>query len=373
MSQQSISYVRRGPQDVTLLSNLVQQRKRNCCPAKDRNTIIRSYGSQQARSLEGAHGHELDPVIRASMESKFGFDFSSVRIHNDALAADSALAMNARAYTIGNDIVFSPGYYAPETREGEHLLAHELTHVVQQGNSGRTLVSQSLLEASRSEDASEREANAVADRVVDGEPVAVRQRSQGKVQGSWLGAGIGAGAGALAGAGLGALIGGPIGALIGGGIGALAGGIMGGLMGKEKKGRALNFITMKRRNISLKGADKYGHWWTEMNGESYGWWPKYPLSGGISGLWGTMTGVPGELNGITSFKGSSTRDPHHGDPAEEIFNPVLVTNKEDNQVKSEVRFFAKSFKGEWRWTLGWGQNCRTFQEGLMEYIGLIKP
>jgi hypothetical protein len=67
------------------------------------------------------------------MEARFGHDFASVRIHTDARAATSAEAVGARAYTVGTDVVFAPGQYAPGTRDGAWLLAHELTHVLQQG------------------------------------------------------------------------------------------------------------------------------------------------------------------------------------------------------------------------------------------------
>src|SRR5205823_2420540 len=66
------------------------------------------------------------------MESRLGHDFSDVRVHTDSKAADSASAVNAQAYTVGNDVVFQGGKYAPDTNEGKHMLAHELTHVVQQ-------------------------------------------------------------------------------------------------------------------------------------------------------------------------------------------------------------------------------------------------
>jgi hypothetical protein len=77
-------------------------------------------------------GHPLDAETRASMSLPFGHDFSRVRIHTDARAAESAQALNARAYTIGHDIVFGAGQYAPHTPAGQRLLAHELTHVLQQ-------------------------------------------------------------------------------------------------------------------------------------------------------------------------------------------------------------------------------------------------
>jgi hypothetical protein len=67
------------------------------------------------------------------MEARFAYDFGRVRLHDDRKAAHAANALYARAYTFGNDIVFGAGEYAPETTRGRRLLAHELTHVVQQG------------------------------------------------------------------------------------------------------------------------------------------------------------------------------------------------------------------------------------------------
>jgi hypothetical protein len=66
------------------------------------------------------------------MEQRFGCDFSKVRVHSDAAAEQSARALNAQAYTVGHDIVFGAGQFAPTTEQGRRLLAHELTHVVQQ-------------------------------------------------------------------------------------------------------------------------------------------------------------------------------------------------------------------------------------------------
>ncbi len=77
-------------------------------------------------------GQPLDVGTRRSMETHFGHDFSRVKVHTDAIAAESADAIHAHAYTVGRDIVFAAGQYAPRTSSGARLLAHELTHVVQQ-------------------------------------------------------------------------------------------------------------------------------------------------------------------------------------------------------------------------------------------------
>jgi len=78
-------------------------------------------------------GAPLPANTRKFFEPRFGQDFSDVRVHIDAAAADSVSSINARAYTLGRDIVFGSGQYAPRTSRGKQLLAHELTHVVQQG------------------------------------------------------------------------------------------------------------------------------------------------------------------------------------------------------------------------------------------------
>jgi hypothetical protein len=85
-------------------------------------------------------GIPLDPATRDFMESRFGYDFSQVRIHTDPKAAESARALNAMAYTVGRDVVFGPGRYSPMTSSGTRLLAHELTHVVQQTGSESNLL-----------------------------------------------------------------------------------------------------------------------------------------------------------------------------------------------------------------------------------------
>jgi hypothetical protein len=80
-----------------------------------------------------SRGQPLDTAARASLEPRFGHDFSQIRIHTDAKAQESARAVAAHAYTVGSHIVFGAGRYAPGTDSGRRLLAHELTHVVQQG------------------------------------------------------------------------------------------------------------------------------------------------------------------------------------------------------------------------------------------------
>jgi hypothetical protein len=83
----------------------------------------------------GSPGFPLDESTRSFMESRFEHDFSNVRVHSDAQAAASARAVDALAYTVGPHMVFGSGQYAPSTSTGRKLLAHELTHVIQQSAS----------------------------------------------------------------------------------------------------------------------------------------------------------------------------------------------------------------------------------------------
>jgi hypothetical protein len=84
-------------------------------------------------------GRLLEPAIRQEMEQRFSQDFSRVRVHTGVDADLSADELNAQAYTVGNDVVFGAGRYAPGSQKGQRLLAHELTHVVQQGPQGSTI------------------------------------------------------------------------------------------------------------------------------------------------------------------------------------------------------------------------------------------
>jgi len=79
-------------------------------------------------------GQPLDKTTRDFMEPRFGQDFTNVRVHTDAKAAESARDVSAKAYTVGENIVFASGQYEPTTSTGKSLLAHELTHAVQQSN-----------------------------------------------------------------------------------------------------------------------------------------------------------------------------------------------------------------------------------------------
>lgn len=121
-------------------------------------------------------GQPLDAATRSFMEPRFGHDFGRVRVHADERAAESARAVDALAYTVGRDIVLDAGESARGAIPGRQLLAHELAHVVQQGNEPGDIA------LSGPEDQSEREAEAVARRVAVGEQAPVSIRAPGGLQ-----------------------------------------------------------------------------------------------------------------------------------------------------------------------------------------------
>lgn len=122
-------------------SSLSVQRLCPECKEEEEETLQRKENSPEHNSRVAppivdsalrSGGKPLDHPTRFFMESRFGYDFSNVKVHTGTMAAKSAQSINALAYTSGNHIVFKEGQYSPETKRGRRLLAHELTHVVQQ-------------------------------------------------------------------------------------------------------------------------------------------------------------------------------------------------------------------------------------------------
>lgn len=124
------------------ISRLGIQRKCAACEEEEhaqRKEFDAGQQSAEAPSIVSAAinsgGAPLESGAKAFMENRFGYDFSNVKIHTDTVATKSAQSINALAYTSGNSIVFNEGQYSPGTASGKRLLAHELTHVVQQSGS----------------------------------------------------------------------------------------------------------------------------------------------------------------------------------------------------------------------------------------------
>ncbi len=111
---------------------LQRQRQRQ----RQRQSLANDAGSSGLETVATTlrqSGRPLDPPARAFFEPRFGVDFSAVRIHTNTQASESARSVNALAYTVGHNVVFNSGQYAPQSDAGRRLLAHELTHVLQQG------------------------------------------------------------------------------------------------------------------------------------------------------------------------------------------------------------------------------------------------
>lgn len=121
--------------------------------------------------LQQGGGQPLSPTERSFFEPRFGHDLSPVKIHTDERAADMARSVNARAFTVGQDVVFGAGQYQPRSTEGQRLLAHELVHTIQQslGTSKRTQMSHCSSSDSKNVDGREAQPQVVRD--VMGQPV----------------------------------------------------------------------------------------------------------------------------------------------------------------------------------------------------------
>jgi len=155
--------------------------RRKCAPCNnDQELLRRDAVRPSAFSLQPAGvppivnevlrspGQPLDPETRAFFGSRFGHDFSQVRVHDDAKAAESARAVNAVAYTVGKDIVIETGRYTPVSIEGKRLLGHELVHTIQQkfGADMHRPISKRLY-MNDSEDSFEKEAKALSNELLD--------------------------------------------------------------------------------------------------------------------------------------------------------------------------------------------------------------
>jgi len=135
----------------------------------------------------GSPGQGLDPAIRWFMESRFRKDFGGVTMHADSAAAESAKAVNAKAYTVGQHIAFKDGEYSAHSAEGQRLIAHELTHVVQQARAATPAIAEGELSISEAADDSERAAEATATEVMKGgipgrDPVGTAAAGESAVQ-----------------------------------------------------------------------------------------------------------------------------------------------------------------------------------------------
>lgn len=141
------------------------------CKKKHMSLQRHSYGAQGpatappiVREVVRSPGDPLDAATRTLFEPRFGHDFSQVRVHTNDRSAASARTVSASAYTVGNDVVFGSRQYSPSSARGQMLLAHELTHVVQQQNVS-SLPLEQRLEVGPANDPYEREADEAAEQL----------------------------------------------------------------------------------------------------------------------------------------------------------------------------------------------------------------
>jgi hypothetical protein len=261
-------------------------------------------------------GHRFDAATRQRMEDAFGADFADVRVHTSATIDTAAEGLAADAFTLGRDVYVRRSLFRPGTPDGDRLLAHELTHTLQQGGSKIRRSTTAGLDV---------HADMPAGRISRKKRMLyldfVKMKRYDPKYGRMIKKAIGMDVGPA----------GPGGS--------------------------------------------YGHWWTEIgtrdpdNGtftpsKSYGWWPENGAGPGDA-----LLGVNGKLN-----QDGSDHDGHEGEtgqPGLTEFHPAmnLDTNVETydqikNRVLHDIDTFARGYSGKWQWKLGWGQNCHTFQQAM---------
>src|ERR1700733_3368902 len=162
--------------DKPIVSGLIQRKAE-----RDANGVAEGADSAIA-TASSSSGQSLPGEIQRKFETSLGTDLSSVRVHTGGESQSAAHAVGAKAYTMGQDIHFGAGQYDPSSSAGEHLLAHEVAHTVQQ--QGGTSTRQNKLEVSGPQDAAEPEADQAADAMVSGTSIQIggATRSVARVQ-----------------------------------------------------------------------------------------------------------------------------------------------------------------------------------------------
>jgi hypothetical protein len=135
-------------------------------PESEAKDLLRERAVQQRLRERRSQGTPIAEGVREKVEAATGSDLSAVQAHTDDAAAASSRAVGAKAFAAGSEVHFARGQYQPGTTEGDRLIAHELVHTVQQSKAGPSL----QRKTSHSGDASEKEADAIADAALAGRP-----------------------------------------------------------------------------------------------------------------------------------------------------------------------------------------------------------
>ncbi len=268
-------------------------------------------------------------AVLRRMAGAFGADFHDVRLHTGRDVDIAAAGLQARAFTVGRDVYIRRNEYRPGTPGGDELIAHELTHTIQQHGSRI------------------RRSTAAP---TDVAPVTIRHHIAKRIDGAH--------------------------------VSAKKEKMHLDFIRMKRMDPQYSKIIGKIIGVDLGGAEQsggtFGHWWTEVGDldpitndfdyqHSYGWWPS-DLQGSLVN---TVVGVDGQLNG------GDTQDPHAGEDAPTEFHPVMEvdTAKESyDQIRQRVTqnldTVAHAYRGKWHWRLGWGKNCHTFQQHLKTKTGI---
>lgn len=289
-------------------------------PEGGSNESSAPVGRRLERNLADSKGdgRPLPTKTRVEMESQFGVDFRNVRLHTGNDASRLTNSMKAEAFTSGKDIYLGEGKFQPESTQGRELLAHELTHVVQQA----TGVEQGAVEDSEIGHINRKKVQRQLDFFK------VKRKNAGVVK---------------------------------------------EVLRQMKIQKKDNGDPHTHYWSEVARTDRGGY----EPQESHGWWPSAgPESASV------MThGVPGMLNAfLKSSKGSRTRDPHHGDTKpDDEYHPVIEmddTEKYDkfhDNFAKEIRSFARGYREQWNWRSRWGQNTEGFQKRLMRKFKMEEP
>ena len=158
------------PGKTTLTMQLPVQRKAS------QDGGVHPDADERMASAGASTGAPLPQALRSQFEGGLGVDLGDVRVHTGSESAAAAQSMSARAFAVGNDVHFGRGEFAPDTRAGQQLLAHEVVHTVQQRGAGPAPAAQHKLEVSTPGDAAEVEADALAESLVAGSTTAAPAR-----------------------------------------------------------------------------------------------------------------------------------------------------------------------------------------------------
>jgi Domain of unknown function (DUF4157) len=261
-----------------------------------------------------------ESAVLHRMGGAFGADFGGVRIRTGHEVDVAAEGLAARAFTIGRDVYIRRAEYRPGTNAGDALIAHELTHTLQQGGSRIRRSTIPGLEIRHR---------------VDGAHISPKKEKRHL-----------------------------------------------DFVRMKRLDPEYSRIIKKLFGVAGHGGGggTFGHWWTEVGDrdpitdefdfqQSYGWWPHQDDE--MNGVADALSGVRGQLNA------GQDQDPHAGENAPTEFHPVMEVDTAAEtydqirkRITAKIDQVAGAYDGSWQWKLGWGKNCHTFQQHLKSKVAL---